>query len=294
MDVIKIAKQSQNLRLDQFLKNYYGQTRSYFAMLNKNLKIKVNGKFVKNGYLLNFDDIIEIDFILPMELKEIKMNLDIVFEDDDLLVINKPKGLVVHPAKSYKEPTLVHGILGKVENTDASNRPGVVHRLDKDTSGLLIIAKNRHTLEKLSLSFKNHQVVRKYLAIVHGIMENDYGTIDSFLKRDPNNRTRFISSNDPKNAKRAITNYKILKRLSKITLVELTLVTGRTHQIRVHLKSIGHCIYGDPLYGISSDKKSKMTQYLHSYYLSFIHPRTNQEMVFISDYPQEFVELINS
>jgi 23S rRNA pseudouridine1911/1915/1917 synthase len=291
MQKIKITNLQSPKRLDVYLCEELKESRSYFAMLNANSKILVNGKIVKNGFLVKDGDEIEIEYIIPLKLEPIKMDLEIVYEDEYLMVINKPKGLVVHPASSYKEATLVHGLLEKLSSSmDNSLRPGIVHRIDKDTSGLLLVAKTPTILDKLSSSLKEHKVDRIYYALVNGVVSEDEVTITTYLKRDPKNRLRFCVTSNSTNAKLAITHYKVIQKYDHFTLLEVKLETGRTHQIRVHLSSIGHPIYGDSLYG---DKHNKEGQYLHAKSLGFIHPISGKYCFFDSPLPPYMAKFLD-
>ena len=220
------------------------------------------------------------------------MDLDIVYEDQDLIVINKPKGLVVHPAVGNYENTLVHGLLYHCKDLSGINgemRPGIVHRIDKDTSGLLVCAKNNNAHISLSSQLQDKTCFRKYYAICHGVFEHDEGTIDAPIGRDEKDRQKM--SVTLKNSKEAITHFKVLKRFDDSTLVECELKTGRTHQIRVHMKFINHPVVNDAKY---SNKKliDESGQYLHAYYLSFIHPSTKKRMEFVTDMPSYMKDYI--
>jgi 23S rRNA pseudouridine1911/1915/1917 synthase len=260
-------------------------------MLNAQGKILVNNQPVKNGYILKEGDEIDIDYITTLKLEPMKMDLDIVYEDPYLIVVNKPKGLVVHPAGSYREATLVHGILSKLEARDDNDlRPGIVHRIDKDTSGLVVVAKNKNILEQLSTSLKDHKFDRIYYALVRGTVKEDHQTISTFIKRDPHNRLRFCITSSANNAKWAVTHFQVIQRWDNFTLLEVKLETGRTHQIRVHLSSMGYVIYGDSLYG---DKHNSEGQYLHAKSLGFTHPVTKEYLFFNSELPTYFSDFLD-
>ena len=221
------------------------------------------------------------------------MDIDVIYEDEYLMVINKPSGIVVHPGAGNKSNTLVNGLKYYTDNLsdgEDETRPGIVHRIDKDTSGLLLIAKTNKCEELLSEMFKKHSINREYIALVHGIIENDKVKIDAPIGRDTTNRKQMTVTS--KNSKEAITHLTVLKRYKKYTLVKLKLETGRTHQIRVHMKYINHPIYNDPVY--SNDKASEFGQFLHSYSMEFIHPITNEELKFTCDVPKYFQDFLDT
>ena len=238
---------------------------------------------------LTIDDEIEINDQLDYEINVEAENipLDIVYEDDDLIIINKASGMVVHPAPGHYTGTLVNALLYKYgELAGEKFRPGIVHRLDKDTSGLMLVAKNEWTLEKLSEMISTKKVERKYLAIVDGLIKHDTGTIDAPIGRDANNRQKMAVTDV--NGKEAITHFRVLERFDNNTLVECILDTGRTHQIRVHMAYIGYPVNNDPLYG--RGKCSEFGQMLHSYSIKLKHPRTGKELSFEVDAPVEFTK----
>ncbi|MDR2828135.1 MAG: RluA family pseudouridine synthase [Acholeplasmatales bacterium] len=294
METVIVQSLDSNIRLDVFLASYYKKTRSHFQALNKDNKILVNNTKVKNGYLLILNDVITIDNTLsPLDTTPIKMDLDIIYENSNLLVVNKPRGLVVHPALSYKGPTLVNGLLEKIKDLSGINgviRPGIVHRIDKDTSGLLVVAKNDETHVYLQKELKNNKIERTYVALVWGTFGNDKlkGTITTFITRDPNNRLKYKVSD---NGKKAISHYEVIKQFERYSLVSVSLETGRTHQIRVHLSFINHPIIGDPIYGLKNDK-DQSGQYLHAKRLAFRDIKTNKLLVFDSNIPSYFDKYI--
>ena len=225
----------------------------------------------------------ELDYEIHVEAENIP--LDIVYEDDDLLIINKESGMVVHPAPGHYTGTLVNALLYKYNLSSGENhRPGIVHRLDKDTSGLMVVAKNEWAHEKLSDMLSKKEVERKYLAIVDGVIKHETGTIDAPIGRDVNNRQKMAVTDV--NSKDAITHFKVLERFDNNTLIECILETGRTHQIRVHMAYIGYPVSNDPLYG--RGKTTEFGQMLHSYSIRFKHPRTNKELFYTIDCPKEF------
>ncbi|MDO5563661.1 MAG: RluA family pseudouridine synthase [Eubacteriales bacterium] len=283
-----------NIRIDTLLTKYFeNKSRNYFNKLFQLSNIKVNGKIIKASYKTKLND--EIEIILPpdktLDIKEEKINLEIIFEDKYLLIINKPKGMVVHPANGNTSGTLVNALLYHCKDSLSSIngviRPGIVHRIDKDTSGLLVVAKDDYTHNNLSLQFKNHTNLRKYIAIVRGAIKEDSGTIDKLLARSKKDRKKIAISID---GKKAITHYKVLQRFNNFTFIECKLETGRTHQIRVHMASINHPLLGDPLYGSNEDKKKGKGQYLCATTLGFIHPFTKKYVEFNIKTPDYFEE----
>jgi 23S rRNA pseudouridine1911/1915/1917 synthase len=255
--------------------------------------ILVNGQTVKTNYKCALNDQIEIIIPEPEVLDAIpeEMDLDIYFEDKDVLVVNKPSGMVVHPAPGHLTGTLVNGLMAHCKDLSGINgvlRPGIVHRIDKDTSGLLMVAKNDMAHEKLVNQLVAKSVTRKYRAIVHGVITHDAGTIDAPLGRDPKNRQAMTVVD---NGKHAVTHFNVIERFKDFTYVECQLETGRTHQIRVHMKYIGYPLAGDPKYG---PKKTLDIdgQALHAGVLGFDHPRTNEYMEFEAPLPEEFQKLL--
>lgn len=285
---MNVEKEAKDMRIDQYLSERLELSRSRIQKLIKEGKVFVNEKAIKANYLLKEDDFISIDDFFDSEISVEPENLpiDIVYEDEDLLLINKASGMVVHPAPGHYNGTLVNALLYYLKKS-ATNylRPGIVHRLDKDTSGVMIVAKNEKIHEILSEMIKNKQVERKYLALVDGVIPNDSGTIDVPIGRDVNNRQKMAATDI--NSKNAITHFKVLKRYQKNTLIECTLDTGRTHQIRVHMAYIGYPVHNDPLY--NKKKATDFGQMLHSKSIRFIHPITQQEIYFEVEAPEEFL-----
>ena len=254
----------------------------------------VNGNQVKPGYSLKLNDQIYVAINEPksLDLEPVNLDLDIVYEDSYLLVVNKPEGLVVHPAESYDGPTLVHGLLYQSDELSSINgvkRPGIVHRIDKDTSGLLIVAKNDIAHQRLSEAFSKHEVKRIYTALVYGKIDVSKGVIDMPIGRHRTNRLKMAV--DPE-GKRAVTHFKVLEQFDKYTLIECELETGRTHQIRVHMAHIGYPIVGDPIYG-PKDVIGDTGQFLHAHTLTFVHPIKNEHMTFTVDMPESFKQMLN-
>ena len=281
-----IVEENDNVRIDVYLSDKLDLSRSKIQKLIKDEKVLVNGKVANSSYKVKLNDEIEVDddldFDITVEPKEIP--LDIIYEDDYLMVINKESGIVVHPAPGHYDDTLVNGLLFYLNKNKTKNiRPGIVHRLDKDTSGLMVVAKDEKTFELLGDLISKHEVERHYLAIVDGIIEEDTATINAPIGRDVNNRQKMAITDV--NGKEAVTNIKVLERFEKNTLIECILETGRTHQIRVHMKFINHPVTNDPVYGNS---ENDFGQYLHSYKIKFTHPITNKVLEYEVDAPKEF------
>ena len=282
-----------NIRIDKYLSEKLDISRNKIQTYLNEEKILVNNQKVNNHYLISKGDIIMIKDLKSNQdnhLKPSNESVDIVYEDDDLLIINKPSGMVVHPAPGNYDNTLVNALIGKYELSKDAFRPGIVHRLDKDTSGLMLVAKNDFIHDKLANMIKDKIVKRNYIALVLGTFPNNSGTIDAPIGRDPKNRQKMTVTSQ--NSKEAITHFKVLKRYSNATLIECELETGRTHQIRVHMKYIGHPIVNDPLYSKRINNNS-FGQLLHSYKISFPHPRTNKIIEFKVDPPKEFNDILN-
>lgn len=282
-----IVQDKDGMRIDSYLAEELDLSRSKIQKLIKEKKVLVNGKEVNSSYSIRVNDEIEVNDNLDYEIKVEPENipLDIVYEDDDLLIINKESGMVVHPAPGHYSGTLVNALLYKYPSLQGEGlRPGIVHRLDKDTSGLMIVAKNDWSLEKLSTMISAKSVERKYLAIVDGVIKHETGEIDAPIGRDLNNRQKMAVTDI--NGKEAITHFKVLERFKNNTLVECVLETGRTHQIRVHMAYIGYPVTNDPLYG--KGRTTEFGQMLHSYSIKFKHPRTNKELEFEVGLPKEF------
>ena len=259
--------------------------------------ILVNGKKTKSSYKLNLDDIVTI---IKKEAKETEIKpqdipLDIVYEDNDILVVNKQKGLVVHPGNGNPDGTLVNAIMNHCKESlsgiGGEIRPGIVHRLDKDTSGILIIAKNDKAHINISEQIKNHEVKKTYIALVRGIVRENMATIDMPIARSNKDRTKMAVS---KNGKNAITHIKVLERFKEFTLLEVNIETGRTHQIRVHLSEIGYPIVGDYVYSNGKNQFNVVGQMLHSMRIEFKHPVTNKQMKLEAELPEYFKEVLTS
>lgn len=299
MSLIEIyVSEEDNERLDAYLSMEIDEiSRTYIQRLIKDSRVNVNGIIKKSSYLVKEGDWIKVDLPEPKKLELIPENipLDIVYEDSDVVIVNKPQDMVVHPAPGNYTGTLVNALLYQVDSLSSINgviRPGIVHRLDKDTSGLLIVAKNDFSHRELSSQLKDRKVHREYIALVNGVLKNDSGRIVEPIGRDPKNRKKMtvISTN----SKEAITNYWVLNRFPKYTLIKVKLETGRTHQIRVHLSHIKHSVVGDPLYSSGKNEFNLDKQLLHARKLGFIHPRSKEYMEFECPIPEQFKEIIDN
>lgn len=282
-------EESAKGRLDKVIaENVADLTRSQVQSLIKKGQILVNDAPTTNRYQVKPNDqvIIKLPDPVAIDVQPEKMDLDIVYEDDDVIVVNKPQGMVVHPAPGHDHGTLVNGLLAHtpLATINGELRPGIVHRIDKDTSGLLMVAKNDQALVSLSKQLKDKTNQRKYWAIVHGNIKEDTGTISAPIGRSKKDRKKMAINEE---GRPAVTHFKVLERFGEYTLIECQLETGRTHQIRVHLKYIGHPVAGDPLYGPRKTLKGN-GQFLHAKLLGFKHPRTGEEMVFEADPPAIF------
>lgn len=291
-----IDENSANARLDLFLsERMEDKSRSYIQGLIEKSQVKVNGILKKSNYKLKIKDkvLITIPDPVGLDIEPEDIPLDIVYEDSDVIVVNKPQGMVVHPASGVYTGTLVNALLNHCSDLSGINgvtRPGIVHRIDKDTSGILVVAKNDKSHNKLAEQLKDHSMTRAYTALVEGILKEDEGTIDKPLGRHPVERIKISVIKD---GKRAVTHYRVLERFKNNTLVECVLETGRTHQIRVHMAYIGHPLVGDPVYGYKKQRFNLNGQMLHAKKLGFIHPDTNEYIEFTSDLPDYFKKVLN-
>lgn len=294
---IFIIQESQQMRLDKYLAEQFPeQTRSYLQKLIKDGEVLVNEKNVKTGYQLSAGEEVSVHIPEPKELdvEPQEMALDIVYEDEDVILINKPKGMVVHPAPGHTKDTLVNGLLYHCrENLSGINgvaRPGIVHRIDRDTTGILIVCKNDMSHNSIAAQLKEHSITRRYRALVHGNIKEDQGTIEGAIGRHPVDRKKMAINE--RNGKPAVTHYTVLERFGNYTFVECVLETGRTHQIRVHMSSINHPLVGDEVYGPAKCPFKLQGQCLHAMVLGFVHPRTGEYMEFSADIPEYFQSLL--
>ena len=289
-----VVNENDGIRLDKYIALNTDYSRELVSKMIENGFILVDEKLQKGSFKVKSGNEIEIDesFKIDTEIKPVKMDLDIIYEDDDIMVINKPSGLVVHPGNGNYDNTLVNGLMyytKNLSNISGNARVGIVHRIDKDTSGLMLIAKTNKAHEILAEGFKNHDIKRTYYALLVGVLPYDNATIDAPIKRNPNN---FNKMGVFEGGKKAITNLKVIKRYKKYTLVKLNLETGRTHQIRVHMEYIGFPIYNDPVY--NKNAASEFGQFLHSKEIDFIHPITGEKMHFECNLPKEFQDFIDT
>lgn len=298
MDLIEIDVEEDSVgRLDNYISNIIvDKSRTYINKLIKDKLVLVNGKIVKPSYIVKLGDLIQIN--LPkeksIELMAENIPLDIVFEDEDILIVNKPKGVLVHPTGKDMKGTLANGLLyynKSIANVGEALRPGIVHRLDKDTSGILIIAKNQKSYNELIKQFKAREVKREYIALVHGQLNIKEATINAPIGRDPSNRTKMTVIYE--NSKEAITDYRVLEEFRNYSLLELSLQTGRTHQIRVHMAHLGHPVVGDRVYFNKSDEFNLNSQLLHAKKIGFLHPRSKNYLEFEANLPKDFARIVN-
>lgn len=293
--IFTIEENFKGERIDKYLaKVFSDQSRSYLQGLIEKGNILVNDRCVKSNYKLRIYDEVKVTIPEPLMLKAEAENipLNIVYEDSDVIVVNKPQGMVVHPAPGNYSGTLVNGLLYHCKDLSTINgvvRPGIVHRIDKDTSGILVVAKNDNSHNFLSEQLRNHSMKREYYAIVEGRLKEDKGTIDKAIGRNKKDR---LKMGIVEGGRSAVTHYEVLERYNNTTLIKCILETGRTHQIRVHMASIGHPLIGDPLYGFKKQKFKLEGQVLHAKILGFIHPTTKEYMEFNSELPVYFQELI--
>ncbi len=295
--VITISEENVGKRLDLIIsQNLTDISRSQVQNLIEQNLITVNDKHTKKKYIVKLHDKIKISIPdpVPLEAKAENIPIEIVYEDDDLMVVNKPKGLVVHPAPGHPSGTLVNALLhatgNKLSGINGVLRPGIVHRIDKDTSGLLIVAKNDFAHQKLAMQIKDHNFRREYEAVVHGTMKKTEDTLNYPIGRNTHDRKKMSVTYT--NSKEAITHYKVITQFEKYAHLRLTLTTGRTHQIRVHMAYIGHPVAGDQVYGPKNINTSLHGQCLHAKYIGFTHPRTEKFLEFESDLPEYFKKFL--
>lgn len=288
------------LRIDKYLSTVNEQlSRSYIQKLLKSGLVLVDGKPVKASYQVDEGDVISLDIpeAVEPEIEPENMDLDILYEDQDVILVNKPKGMVVHPAAGHYSHTLVNGLMhhckDQLSGINGVMRPGIVHRIDMDTTGVIIACKNDMAHNSIAAQLKEHSITRRYQAIVHGVLKDDAGTVEGPIGRHPTDRKKM--SINYNNGKSAVTHYKVLKRFRQYTHVECRLETGRTHQIRVHMASIGHPLLGDLVYGPGKCPVPGLQgQTLHAGVLGFIHPRTGEYMEFTAPLPEYFAKLLNT
>lgn len=284
-------------RLDKFLSAMLpDQSRSYLQKIIKDGNVLVNGEPKKSSYRLEDGDEVTADLpeLKSPDIEPENIPLDILYEDDSILMVNKPKGMVVHPSAGHYTGTLVNAVLwhcqGQLSGINGVSRPGIVHRIDKDTTGVLVVCKNDAAHNAVAAQLKEHSLTRKYRAIVHGVIKEDEGTVDAPIGRHPTERKKMASG--VKNGKRAVTHYRVLERFQGYTYVECQLETGRTHQIRVHMASIHHPLLGDTVYGPAKDSHHLEGQTLHAMVLGLIHPVTGEYLEVEAPLPEYFENLL--
>ncbi|NFA60759.1 RluA family pseudouridine synthase [Clostridium sporogenes] len=292
---LQVEKEFDNVRLDLYLsKTFEDKSRSYLQGIIEEGNVLVNNNKKKRNYKLKVGDNIEVNIPAPklLQIEPENIDLDIVYEDKDLIVVNKPQNMVVHPAPGVYSGTLVNALLNHCKDLSGINgvaRPGIVHRIDKDTSGVLVVAKNDKSHNNLAVQFKEHSISRVYMALVEGIIKDKEGTIEAPIGRHPVDRIKMAVVKD---GRHAVTHYKVVERFKNHTLVECRLETGRTHQIRVHMSHIMHPLVGDPVYGYKKQRFNLKGQMLHAKLLGFIHPTTGEYMEFESSIPEYFKKII--
>ncbi len=296
MDNLNLICEEENIRIDRYLSSHSDLSRSFIQKLSEEGKITVNGKVVKSSYKVSLND--EINVQVPemenLETKPENIPLDILYEDSDLIVINKPKGMIVHPASGIYTGTLVNALLYHCKDLSGINgvlRPGIVHRIDKDTTGCIIACKNDFTHVEIAKQLETKTCHREYRAIVMGNIVHDNGMIDAPIGRDARDRQKMTVTD--KGSRDARTHFQVLERFGKSTYIECALETGRTHQIRVHMKYINHPVMGDEKYGKKCSYMNTNGQVLHAYKITFVHPRTQKEMTIEAPLPDYFNELLD-
>lgn len=287
---------AENERIDKYLTDYLKKhSRSFLQKLIKEGQVSVNGKPVKNNYRLHEEDRIELTVPEPLQTDILpeNLNLDIVYEDDSVLIVNKPKGMVVHPSAGHASGTLVNGLMyhckDRLSGINGVLRPGIVHRIDMDTTGLLIVCKNDQAHNCIAAQLKEHSITRRYYALAKGHFKEMEGTVDAPIGRNPSNRLKMVVNRQT--GKNAVTHYRVLEQFSSCALIECRLETGRTHQIRVHMSSIGHPLLGDTIYG-GPAVKNVQGQMLHAGIIGFMHPDTGEYMEFSSELPGYFRDIL--
>lgn len=292
-----VTAEEAGIRIDRYLSDRCSEvSRSYLQKLLKDEAVLVNQKTVKSNYKVCPSDyiLLSIPEAIEPEIEAEDMPLDIIYEDKDIILINKPKGMVVHPAAGHYSGTLVNGLMAHCrEDLSGINgvmRPGIVHRIDMDTTGVLIVCKNDMAHNSIAEQLKEHSITRKYYAVVHGVLKEDEGTVNAPIGRHPVDRKK-MSINE-KNGREAVTHYRVLERYRQFTYVECQLETGRTHQIRVHMASINHPLLGDFVYGPAKSPFRLTGQTLHAGVLGIIHPRSGEYMEFTAPLPEYFEDLL--
>ena len=292
-----VEKNESGTRIDRYLaEKDSGFSRSFIQKLLKDGQVTVGGKPAKSNYKVREDDCIHLEVpdssepdIVPEDIP-----LDILYEDEDVLIVNKPKGMVVHPAAGHYQGTLVNAVMAhcgdSLSGINGVMRPGIVHRIDKDTTGALLVCKNDTAHRDLAEQLKDHSIRRRYRAVVQGNLKDDEGTIEGPIGRHPTDRKKMAINH--KNGKDAVTHYKVLERFGNATYIECRLETGRTHQIRVHMTSLGHPLLGDEIYGSGKNPYHLQGQTLHAMVLGFVHPRTGEYMEFSAPLPEYFLNLL--
>lgn len=300
-ELIKFTVEESGQRLDKWLADRIdGMTRSAVQNLIQNGAVSSKGKpLTKSAKLSVGDEVtVEIPDVRPLDVKPENIPLDIVYEDNDLLVVNKPKDMVVHPAPGNPDGTLVNALLyhcgDSLSGINGVARPGIVHRIDKDTSGLLIVAKNDFSHVHLAEQIKAHSFTREYSAVVYGNVKQDSGTVDKPIGRHPIDRKKMAVLLNSPSARNAVTHFQVVRRFRGFTQLKLRLETGRTHQIRVHMASLGHPVAGDPVYGPKKVITSLGGQCLHAGLIGFVHPRTEQYLEFTAPLPKYFTDFLNT
>lgn len=290
--------EQKNVRIDKFLSEQLpDQSRSYLQKLLKEGNVTVNEKPVKANYKVQLSDTVRLELPEPENLDILPEDipLDILYEDEDVLIINKPKGMVVHPSVGHYTHTVVNAVMfhckDHLSGINGVMRPGIVHRIDMDTTGAIVICKNDMSHQSLADQLKEHSITRKYRALVHGNLKEDEGMVEGPIGRHPTDRKKMAINH--KNGKPAVTHYKVLERFGSYTFIECQLETGRTHQIRVHMASIKHPLLGDDVYGPKKSKYTLEGQCLHAKVLGFVHPRTGEYMEFEVPLPEYFEKLLN-
>lgn len=297
MEEIIFHSKEKGIRIDIWLSEKMNNfSRSSIQKLLKDKNVLVNGNVVKPNYKIAERDhiILKVPKTKILEIRPENIKLQILYEDRDILIVNKPKGMVVHPAVGNDSGTLVNALIAhcgeELSNINGKIRPGIVHRIDKDTSGVLVVAKNNIVHKALSEKLKNHDIKRVYEALVHGVIREDLGKIDAPIGRHPVNRKKMAIN--AKGGKKAVTHFKVIERFKQATYIQAVLETGRTHQIRVHMSHIGHPIIGDSVYGRKNEKHQLKGQTLHAKILGFVHPSQNKYMEFEAPLPSYFSQLL--